>query len=599
MEVKLAKSAGFCWGVKRAIDMALDLRRKTDAPIHTLGPLIHNPQTLDLLQSKGIHEVEAISQIVEQKVAAENAEGYVVVRAHGIPPETRKGLKASSQKMIDATCPDVGLIQGLIRKHVRKGYDIIILGDPKHPEVIGLQGYTEGRGYVVDDIAEVDTLPNLGEVYVVSQSTLDGETWVNITQKIKERFPRAVVKNTICDATTDRQTEILELCQEVDVMIVVGGRNSANTRKLAKLSQRKGVPTHQVETESEIEEGWFRNTSIVGVTAGASTPNWQIMKVVEKLEALRPAQEQSSLATLGTWVEFCLHHHIFLAFGASALTYVSCFLLGLTTGYDRFLAMVLSGLFVYAMHAFHGSRELGSFTFAHLMQLKFYREDRWPVFLASGLAFFLGLVLSYFLGWKIFCFYLGMSLLGFSYRLEIFPTEKFKLFKYPTLHSIPGSRDIFMACAWGVMIVGLPALYLCEMRQLKILDAIQHVQFSLVVAFAFVTILVFVRSLVSDERDMKRDTLVGRETLPMILGPKYTMVLQGVSLTLLAGLLLFLGLGPAKFRVALLLVPAIVLTYVYVHLYHFRIKYRSLMLDLLADSKFLLIGLWTYAVLHW
>jgi len=141
MEVKLAKSAGFCWGVKRAIDMALELRSHSDAPIHTLGPLIHNPQTLAMLQNKAIHEVEAVEEAeadvnLQAKASKNDKEpsGYVLVRAHGISPEVRNRLRQSNLEMVDATCPDVGLIAGLIRKHVRKGYDIIILGDQSMPK---------------------------------------------------------------------------------------------------------------------------------------------------------------------------------------------------------------------------------------------------------------------------------------------------------------------------------------------------------------------------------------------------------------------------------------------------------------------------------
>lgn len=277
MKIIVAKTAGFCWGVKRAIDKVMDLRRNNNGSIQTFGPLIHNPQILDRLGKQGVRTTNRLENL--------NSE-TIVVRTHGIPPEERRQIKDKGASILDTTCPDVAKIHARIKRSVRHGFAIIIAGHDGHPEIKGLMGYTDGKGYLVESVEDVEKLPNLEKVALVSQSTFSKSGFADITEAVVKRFPNAEVFNTICDATHDRQDEVRQLAKEVDVMIVIGGRESSNTKRLAEVSGESGARTFHIETETELEPEMIDGTEVIGVTAGASTPDWVIERVVRDIDEI-------------------------------------------------------------------------------------------------------------------------------------------------------------------------------------------------------------------------------------------------------------------------------------------------------------------------
>jgi (E)-4-hydroxy-3-methyl-but-2-enyl pyrophosphate reductase len=289
MKVIRAKSAGFCWGVERAIDIARDFANKGRHPVYTDGPLIHNSQMMEKLEHQGIREVgdyQSTSALDIDSSMEKNA--VLVVRAHGISPERRQYLKSIGLEFRDATCPDVGIVAGKIRLHARKGFHTLIFGDPNHPEVIGLMGYTEGKGYCIRTRDDIASLPELGDkVIMVSQTTMFTDEFHALGELAKERFPELLVIDTICGATKDRQSDIAVLLDEgVEAYVVIGGHHSANTCKLALLAKKTGLPTFHFETAKEIKAEDFQGFSCVGVTAGASTPEFLINEVCQQLAAI-------------------------------------------------------------------------------------------------------------------------------------------------------------------------------------------------------------------------------------------------------------------------------------------------------------------------
>jgi 4-hydroxy-3-methylbut-2-enyl diphosphate reductase len=292
MKVIRAKSAGFCWGVERAIDIAREFAVQGRRPVYTDGPLIHNRQMMEKLLAEGINEVgdyQSKSEISLDQQKKDNA--VMVVRAHGISPERRGYLKNLGLDFKDATCPDVGIIAGKIRIHAKKGYTTVIFGDPKHPEVIGLMGYTEGHGYVIKNQDDIAALPPLGDkVCMVSQSTMFTDEFGRLSSYLKTQYPSALVFDTICGATKERQSDVLVLAQEgAQAIVVIGGRHSANTVKLAALVEKQGLPCFHVETAAELDLDQLRKYEVVGVTAGASTPGFLIDEVCRQLEELSAA----------------------------------------------------------------------------------------------------------------------------------------------------------------------------------------------------------------------------------------------------------------------------------------------------------------------
>lgn len=273
-DIIIAKSAGFCPGVKRAIECVLELEAKGYKPIYTIGPLIHNKQVTDDLESKGIKAIENLSQATDKN-------GVLVIRAHGITPAFQKEIMNFGMKVVDATCLLVKKVHNVIEKYAKQGYDTVIIGDSEHAEVIGLMGYTQGKGKVIGSIEEAQNLPTFDKVNVVSQTTQKEETFLKIAQIIKKKAKICNISNTICQPTKQRQTETTKCAKDADLVVVVGGHHSANTARLAKLCSDLCKNVIHVETSSEIDPQIIINSKKIFITAGASTP----IRLVEEVSA--------------------------------------------------------------------------------------------------------------------------------------------------------------------------------------------------------------------------------------------------------------------------------------------------------------------------
>lgn len=275
MKVILAKKAGFCMGVRRAVESTLETVRHEQKPIATFGPLIHNPQVLGLLKDQG---VETLNDIPDQR------SGTIIIRAHGIPPQTKERLLASGAAIKDATCPRVVKVQVIIKKFRDRGFTTVIVGDRNHAEVDGLVGYAGDKVQVVSNEREAENLALSGPYIIVSQTTQDERLFDKLKEMILQKYVGGEVFNTICDSTHKRQEEVRQLCQEVEALVVVGGKTSANTKRLGEIAESLGCPVFMVESEQDLDSQALTRYGRVGVTAGASTPNWVISRIVEVLE---------------------------------------------------------------------------------------------------------------------------------------------------------------------------------------------------------------------------------------------------------------------------------------------------------------------------
>lgn len=275
MKIRIARRAGFCMGVRRAVNLVLKALNSGQTPLYTYGPLIHNPQTLELLSNLGVKPIKSVSEEVPK--------GYCVIRAHGVPPSEKSALERA-HKVIDGTCPRVLKVQALASKAVSSDKDVVIIGDKDHAEVRGILGYCGNRGYVVSSFQDIETLPSLSNYVILSQTTQDEEVFEVLSQEILLRFPGGEVINTICNATEVRQEEVKRLCKECSVIVVIGGKFSANTNRLAQIAEAEGKKVFLVEKAEELPVEELKKFSVVGITAGASTPNWLINEVVDYLK---------------------------------------------------------------------------------------------------------------------------------------------------------------------------------------------------------------------------------------------------------------------------------------------------------------------------
>jgi (E)-4-hydroxy-3-methyl-but-2-enyl pyrophosphate reductase len=283
MKIIIAKNAGFCMGVRRAVEMALDAPNNYEGPIYSLGPLIHNPQVLTVLKEKGISIMEDIP---------DRGSGTVLIRAHGVPLNVKKNLEKAGFNIVDATCPRVVKVQTIIRQYARKGYTSIIVGDKNHSEVVGLLGYAGETGHIVSSLDELKSLPAFAQAIIVAQTTQNTLFFEQVKIWARTCFPHYEVFNTVCDSTERRQADVKWLANSVDAVIVVGGLDSANTQRLVEVANQCGKPAYHIETESELDAGMLASAKCIGVTAGASTPNWIIKRVYRTLETLLLKKDQ-------------------------------------------------------------------------------------------------------------------------------------------------------------------------------------------------------------------------------------------------------------------------------------------------------------------
>ena len=274
MEVILAEHLGFCYGVKRAIEIARQ-NASTDGTSSTLGPIIHNPQMVERLKNEGVGTVGSLDEMED---------GLVIIRSHGVGPEVYEKAESRGLELVDATCPHVKKAQLSAKLLSEEGYTVVIIGEKNHPEVKSIFEWTAQDAYIIETEAEADALPSIGKLGVVSQTTFSGEKFRSIVSHLLEKSREIKILRTICTATDLRQTAALELAENVDVMIVVGGKNSANTSRLAQLCATK-CKTYHIETVAELQDDWLKNVNKIGITAGASTPDWIIKEVYKQCQS--------------------------------------------------------------------------------------------------------------------------------------------------------------------------------------------------------------------------------------------------------------------------------------------------------------------------
>jgi len=280
MKIKLAKSYGFCFGVKRAIEIAEESRGAV-----TYGELIHNPLEINRLkQNFNVGLAKNLDEIDSETI---------IIRTHGITKEDKEKLETKNKKLIDATCPFVTKPQEIVKEMSEKGYDIVIFGDINHPEVKGVKSYSinQERTFVVLSVDELKNIKLKEKIAVVAQTTRKVSEFLKIVNFLVENHKEVRIFNTICNATFENQDAVRELSKEADVMIIIGGKNSSNTKQLYLISKENCNDSYLIENEDEVKSEWFKNKNLCGVSAGASTPEWLIQNIIKKIKLIKDDNE--------------------------------------------------------------------------------------------------------------------------------------------------------------------------------------------------------------------------------------------------------------------------------------------------------------------
>ncbi|MCK8827956.1 bifunctional 4-hydroxy-3-methylbut-2-enyl diphosphate reductase/30S ribosomal protein S1 [Natroniella acetigena] len=284
MKIQLAECAGFCFGVDRAMNLALEIGEERDCKVSTLGPLIHNPQAVKRLEDVGVEVEEEIKNI---------SEGVVIIRSHGVSPKILEQAAERDLELINATCPFVKRAQKKAKELKEEGYQVVISGDKNHPEVIGILGFADNEAIVVEDESDFDNITVEKRIGIIAQTTQSLENLQELTNYLLSEVSELKVYNTICTTTGQRQAEAAQLSRKVELMLVIGGHNSANTSRLAEICRENEVQTYHIETADDLQTNWFNNIKEVGITAGASTPNWIIKEVVRRMTEINNEEEQN------------------------------------------------------------------------------------------------------------------------------------------------------------------------------------------------------------------------------------------------------------------------------------------------------------------
>ena len=556
-------------GVRRAVEMALDSPGKHRGPIFTHGPLIHNPQVLDLLDEKGVHIIRDIP---------ETGEGTVLIRAHGVPPAIKKELKKAGFVVIDATCPRVIKVQAIIKKHARQGFASIIIGDRDHPEVVGLMGFAADKGHIAGSIEELEALPDFDQAIIVAQTTLNTHLFEDVKTWAQARHPHYKCFHTICDSTAQRQAEVQKMAAMVDALIVVGGKDSGNTQRLAEIAGRSGITTFHIETESDLDVKALSAAETIGITAGASTPNWIINRVVRAVERLPYKNSAGIQKIVFSMQQALLLTNVFVAAGAGCLSYACAALMGIG---DLLPHVWISMLYVLSMHTLNNLTGLKADRYNDPEREAFYRgHQRFLICLAlfSGAA---GLLVAYSQGMTTFLVLLMMSILGLSYNIKLIPRTLFNG-KYSRIRDISGSKTILIAVAWGVVTSVLPAI-----------SAGSPVGMKTMLVFFWATGLAFARTAFFDILDMQGDRIVGKETIPILMGEKKSMRMLKTILGIWVVLIVFpalMGIIPAL-GLGLSVCPAAMLTLISMH--ENGLMLPGIRLEFLVESHFFLAGMVT------
>ncbi len=560
-------------GVRKAMDRVLDVSRGRESTF-TIGPLVHNPQALKMLESRNVYVADGIDESLRDKT--------VVTRAHGVPPKTIERLGEIGAQVVDGTCPNVIRSQVIIKKYYSMGYSIVIVGDRGHAEIDSLLGFADNNATVVENIEEARVLPHMGKACVVAQTTLNIPMYDEVAEEIRKHADECFVAKTVCSSTMHRQEDVRMLAEKTDATVVVGGRNSANTNRLAEISREIGQPTFHIEEYSELDMEALSKYNTIGITAGASTPQWVIKEVVDTILAYTPNIRQGIVGYFKHFAFLAVEGNFVTCVAAAALTYAMCHLMGIPP-YPQYLFMTL--FYLFPMHVINKYLEI-NWKYISMTEGAPYIRKYWRVFLGFAIvSSIISLVIAFQTNLIIFALVIVSYVLGGLYSVRIIPS-KWKL-NVRSIRDIPGSKDILIATAWTFASVILPAIVYKTFPGLIVLAAA-----------AYVFVIVFSKTTILAIGGMQSDKLVGLETIPVLIGKARTeRLLYMLNVSLAALFIVLAALGEIEFSSLILILP-IVYSIICIGLLSRKGLFFRLYHQLLLDTNFFIAGMLAYLFLN-
>ncbi|MCL2025395.1 MAG: 4-hydroxy-3-methylbut-2-enyl diphosphate reductase [Leptospirales bacterium] len=562
MKIALAKHSGFCFGVKNAVSRVVEEINSSDDTIFVYGPLIHNPQTVKILENRGLKTIHSL----------DNIEGHsIAVRTHGVPIHELKAIKKSASKIFNLTCPKVARVQSTIKTYSADGCHTIIIGDDSHAEVVGLKSFATAGVTVLSSLEEAGNIPQAAKYLLVSQTTIDRELFSSIEKKLQDKLSNMTVVNTICDSTENRQTDVHEAIKNgIDTLIVVGGKNSANTTMLATIGFVYAIKTFHIETEQELSFEDLKNSKYVLVTAGASTPGWIINNVLEKLYAIKYKKRNPLFRGIKNLAEFLVRTNLLSA----VFAFFSALFIQSKGTIAAFPSLpFISMLYIFSMYSTNNYFDREFLKLSNSSKYKIYKKFGnylMPlsfIFLAASFYFIrdyspvsiILLVLS--------------SVFGFIYFTH--PVKKIiNTLKLPFIKKLYGSK-VVTNLGWLTVVVVVPSIQFRPDASLILFMA------------AFILCIITNRHLIMGTVAYQGDFIFGRVSLPIWLGSKRTIFLGRILSAVTIMACLFAAYQTSSPALFLLLIP--VLYCIILMEVTTRIEYPiSIIYEILADFNFII-----------
>ena len=563
MKITLARHSGFCMGVRNAVLRIINEINASDEGLYVYGPLIHNPQTIDVLHRRGLNTISSLDDIADRQIA---------IRTHGIPVDELRRVKECASRVINLTCPRVARVQSIIKKHSAGGSYTIITGDRDHAEVIGLKSYAAAGVSVISDISETDAIPPAKSYLVVSQTTFDRELFKKIVGRVQATRENVTVFDTICDSTRLRQEDVIVgILAGTDTLVVVGGKNSANTRRLAQIGRDSGIATFHVETEDELDAKDFAASRSVLVTAGTSTPGWIINNILEKIYTVKYLKSNVIVRAGLFLLEFIVRTNILSSVAAYFVTLFALLYAGLPE--DHVLAAI-SLLYIFSMYSTNNFFEKRFLKLSNPYKYRIYERFGVPLLAASIISMAASVLLSLRYGPVATTVITGSYLMGFLYSTA--PVKLLvKVLRAGFLRKLYNSK-LVTCFGWTIVTVLLPLL--CRGGGTADAAALSSLVFG----------LVFMRTALLDMIAYQGDLILGRETLPIWIGTSNTRIIATV--TGAAGILAFSAITLAMKAPLLLLMALNIGYFIGLMAVINRLNYLiALKYELLVDVNFILM----------
>ncbi|MEI0531437.1 4-hydroxy-3-methylbut-2-enyl diphosphate reductase [Brachyspira pilosicoli] len=520
MKVEIGKFAGFCDGVKYAVEKTFSQASKSNEEIYVDGHLIHNPQTLDMLEKTGVKTYEDTDDmsVLDDKT--------VIIRAHGISPERREALSNHAKKIVNLTCKYVAKIQALVKKHSSLGYRVIVIGNPNHPEIIGVCGFAKDV-YVVYKDEDIDKLPEDDKkTLIVAQTTLQKETFNKFVSQIQDKYKNSelIIKNTICEATEQRQNEILDIAKRNDVVLVIGGSESSNTRNLYKIASSI-KPSFYVEFKEDLEKIDLTPYKNVGIMAGASTPDWLIEDIAQ---TIKDNYSSSFYRSINKVFDFLNYGYIFFSFGAFLMSYAIYDILNKPFQYRIGVIVALYYLFMSLGNGYSNYTIKISDKRRYLFYQK-YKPAFLTIIIVSAFIMFYN---AYNIDTGILMLTILSTLLGTAYNISFEKNDRFNnSFFFRLFKRLVPFKAIIISIAVTTLLNG--SILLLNRNILK--DNTLSYLFSVSIVFIFM----FIRQALIEIKFSQSDKIAGAVTLTTYIdSDKLAIITAIIPIILLIGVII-------------------------------------------------------------